>query len=809
MNAIDNDLRRLPTDVDGANSASAWRRLSRTTSTLELAAMAAAIRDRCFGNRLTYSRKVFIPLTQLCRDVCHYCTFAKAPRTLTSPYMGRDEVVAVARLGKEAGCKEALFTLGERPESRYRVAADWLSKNGYGSTIEYVAEMCRTVLEETGLLPHVNAGTMTDAEIELLRPVSASMGLMLETSAERLCERGMPHHGSPDKVPAVRLETLDRLGAHRVPTTSGILIGIGETEEERIDALLALKRLHDRHGHIQEIIVQNFKAKPDTRMASHPEPSHGELIRTIAFARLIFGDTASIQVPPNLSPDGLADLVDAGIDDLGGISPVTIDHVNPEAPWPHLDRMSAGLGQIGRTLTERLTVYPRHQAEPGRWLDRGVLTPVLRLGDAEGLGREDGWRAGESPTPPQAVLALISAPVSPSVTPSIGRIIDKAAGGLRLAVSEIEALFRVRGADMAFVCGAADRLRLEAVGDVVSYVVTRNINYTNVCTYGCRFCAFSKGKTNAGMRGTPYNISLDEVARRTREAWARGASEVCMQGGINPDYTGETYLSICRAVKADCPEMHIHAFSPLEVSQGARTLGIPVSEFLRMLKTEGLGSLPGTAAEILDDEVRAMLCPDKLSTDEWLAVIEAAHEAGLRTTATIMFGHVDRPIHWARHLAHIRALQDRTGGFTEFVPLPFVASEAPMFLKGQARPGPTFREAVLMHAVARIAFHTAIPNIQASWVKLGPEGTKVCLNAGVNDLGGTLMNESITRSAGAIHGEEISPRDLEALIVATGRVPRQRTTLYDTAAAERRLTSWEAADLTPVQNARFERSAPR
>jgi FO synthase len=590
------------------------------------------------------------------------------------------------------------------------------------------------------------------------------------------------------------------LGEASVPTTTGLLVGIGETEDERIAALVALRDLHRRYGHIQEIIIQNFRAKPGTRMAQSPEPPLDELLRAIALARLIFRDDVSIQVPPNLNPQHLCALVDAGIDDWGGISPVTRDFVNPEAPWPHIDALADQMAQIGHTLAPRLTVYPGFAAEPSTWLDRGLAAPVLHVSDAEGLARDCDWRSGSSAQPPAAIVAAVFNEARAEPSFEVARIVDKASEGSPLTAQELELLFRVRGADFSHVCQTADRLRRETVGDCVTYIVTRNINYTNVCTYGCGFCAFSKGRTHEALRGAPYTVNLEEIARRTTEAWGRGATEVCMQGGVHPDYTGQTYLDILKATKDAYPSMHVHAFSPLEVAQGARTLGLTVAEYLRMLKAEGLGSLPGTAAEILDDEVRRILCPDKLSTEEWLSIIETAHSVGLRTTATIMYGHVENPYHWARHIQLLRALQDRTGGFTEFVPLPFVAQEAPLFLKGRARPGPTFREAVLMHAVARIAFHTAIPNIQTSWVKLGAAGVGVCLAAGANDLGGTLMNESITRSAGATHGQEACPKTMENWIRQAGRHPQQRTTLYHPVHPARRAASLVADPLQPVQN---------
>ena len=751
---------------------------------------------RCgFGEQVSFSKKVFIPLTELCRDVCHYCTFAKTPKRLDTPYLDADEVVALARQGAEQGCKEALFTLGERPELRYRVAREALEAMGFASTLEYVAHVAGRVLRETGLLPHINAGTMSADEIALLRKVSASMGIMLESTSERLCGKGMPHYGSPDKEPAVRLETLEQAGRAGVPFTSGILIGIGETRRERLESLLALREIHQRHGHLQEVIVQNFRAKPGTQMAQAPEPSLDELLWTIAAARLIFGPSMSIQAPPNLSPGVLPALIGAGINDWGGVSPLTPDHVNPEAPWPHLDELAKQSADAGRHLVERLTIYPRYLREPQRWLDGAVTPAVLRLSDGAGLGREDDWRSGQSPRPPQHWQW---SPFDSPVSTQVQELVTRARRGERLNEQEIARLFTVRGGELAWLCRQADELRRETCGDAVSYVVNRNINYTNICTYSCSFCAFSKGKTDEDLRGRPYDLEHSEIARRVTEAWQRGATEVCLQGGIHPHYTGDTYLQIVRTVKEAEPRMHVHAFSPLEISHGAATLGLPLDAYLARLRDAGLDTLPGTAAEILDDEVRAVLCPDKLGTAEWLTVMRAAHSVGLRTTATIMFGHVEGYHHWARHLLAIRDLQAQTGGFTEFVPLPFVAHEAPLYRRGRARPGPSWREALLMHAIARLVLHPLITNIQASWVKLGPEGAADCLKAGVNDLGGSLMNESITRAAGAEHGQELDPAGMERLITALGREPRQRTTLYGDAPADQAVKSRVAQPLTEL-----------
>ncbi|MDN2567113.1 5-amino-6-(D-ribitylamino)uracil--L-tyrosine 4-hydroxyphenyl transferase CofH [Aquibium sp. A9E412] len=752
---------------------------------------AGTVRDARAGDRVTVSRKVFIPLTQLCRDVCHYCTFAQAPRNCREAFLKPDAVLEIARRGVAAGCDEALFTLGDKPELRYAVAREELKALGHATTADYLQAMAGMVLRETGLLPHINAGVMSEAEIRDLRAVSVSQGIMLETAAERLSQRGGPHFGSPDKQPAVRLAMIEAAGRAAVPFTSGILIGIGETRRERIEALLALRALHRRHGHIQEIIVQNFRAKPGTRMADAAEPGLADQVWTIAVARLIFGRETAIQSPPNLRAQDLGALIGAGIDDWGGVSPVTPDHVNPEAPWPELQRLADETANAGRTLVPRLAVYPDWLADAARWLAPEPRMAALRRQDGSGHAHESGWRVGrEQHAHPFPQAAAVAGPQA-----AIGRTIDRAAAGRALSEGEITALFEARGSAREAVVAAADAVRRERVGDTVGYVVTRNINYTNVCGYGCRFCAFSKGRTAEHLRGRPYDLELSEIARRVDEAWQRGGVEVCMQGGIHPDYTGETYLEICRTAKRAVPDIHVHAFSPLEVRHGADTLGLPVADFLQRLKEAGLGSLPGTAAEILDDEIRATLCAEKLSTAAWFEVVEAAHRAGLRTTATIMFGHVEGYAHWARHLTRIRAAQERTGGFTEFVPLPFVHMEAPIYLKGEARQGPSFREAVLMHAVARLALNPVIPNIQVSWVKMGEAGIAAALAAGANDLGGVLMDESISRAAGTEHGQEYAPQRMEAAIRRAGRIPRQRTTLYGTPPAVQTRRSHQAPPL--------------
>jgi FO synthase len=772
----------------------------------DLCAEALALRASGTGTLVTYSPKVFIPLTMLCRDVCHYCTFAKPPRRGQRAYLNAGDVLDIARAGAAAGCREALFTLGDKPELRYRVAREELAALGCSTTIEYLERTCRLVLDETGLLPHANPGVMTREELARLREVSVSQGIMLETISERLSERGGPHFGSPDKQPAARLETLRLAGELAIPFTTGILIGIGESREERIEALVAIRDLHERYGHIQEVIVQNFRAKPGTRMASAPEPSLDELLWTAAVARILLGSGMNIQVPPNLSYDEFARLLDAGINDWGGISPVTIDHVNPEAPWPEVERLARATGERGLDLAPRLAVYPEYVADVDRWCAPDVATAVRRSADATGLAREDDWSSGASTGVPRSYRSHNG---SSTTGPGVASALAKVREGVDLDENDVTALFAARGKSFDDVVRAADALRREVCGDTVSYVVTRNINYTNICYFRCGFCAFSKGKLAENLRGPAYLVPVDEVVRRSREAWERGAVEVCLQGGIHPSFTGDTYVEICEALTEELPGLHIHAFSALEVWQGAATLGVPLPEYLARLRSVGLSSLPGTAAEILDDEVRRVLCPDKVSTAQWLEVHDAAHRAGLRSTTTIMYGSVEGIRSWARHLLHLRDQQRRSGGFTEFVPLPFVHMEAPIYLKGLARPGPTFREAIVMHSVARLALHPEITNVQASWVKLGADGAKIALESGANDLGGTLMNESISRAAGASHGQEMPPEDMEAVIRAAGRTPRQRTTLYGTPDPDRTRASFSAAPLSQPLNPRVETGGMR
>ena len=755
--------------------------------TEELCRAARNVRDGAFGTRLTYSPKVFVPLTMLCRDRCGYCTFAKAPARVAAPYLSIDDVVGLARAGAMAGCHEALFTLGEAPEDRYVAAREWLAAHGYASTVDYLAAACKAVLEETGLLPHANAGALGDPELARLREVSASQGMMLESLATTLAA----HRGAPDKAPARRLATLEAAGRLAIPFTTGILVGIGESREDRLVALEAIRRSHERHGHVQEVIVQNFLPKPGTAMASHPPCAPEEHVWSIAAARLVLPPDVHVQAPPNLTDD-LAALVAAGIDDWGGVSPVTADHVNPERAWPALDALREATEREGHVLAARLTVYPERALDPERWLDPALRFAVLDASDAEGLAREDPWCSGGEAAPP---LLVQSQPATPAgggrsdlgpvrrgrghaTRGALGEVLEGVSRGHELGEDEIVTLFSARGPEVREVAEVADDLRRQAVGDDVTFVVNRNINYTNVCTFKCRFCAFSKGPLSLNLRGAPYLLDLEEITRRVVEAELEGATEVCLQGGIHPKFDGDYYVDVLHAVRAGSERIHIHGFTALEVTEGARRLGEPLADYLVRLREAGLKTLPGTAAEILDDEVRAELCPDKITTDEWLEAHRAAHGVGLRSNVTIMFGAVERPRSWARHILRTRQLQRETGGFTEFVPLPFVHMASPIYLQRRSRRGPTFREALLMHAVGRIAYRGLIDNVQVSWVKMGAAGARQVLLAGANDLGGTLMDENISRAAGASHGQRMGVAELEELVAPLGRRLVQRTTLY-------------------------------
>ncbi|HEY1331349.1 MAG TPA: bifunctional FO biosynthesis protein CofGH [Actinomycetota bacterium] len=777
----------------------------------ELLAIASGLRDLGHGRTITYSRKVFVPLTMLCRDHCHYCTFAKPPAKLDAPYLTPEEVVAIAEAGRARGCREALFTLGDRPEDRYPQARRWLEDRGYHSTLDYVRAVAIRVIEETGLLPHLNPGVMSWEDMARLKHVSASMGLMLETSSARLSDRGGPHFGSPDKLPAVRLRTIEDAGRLSIPFTTGILVGIGETLHERAESLLAIRELHRKYGHVQEVIVQNFRAKPGTAMHRSPEPGAGEYLATIAVARVLFGPHAGVQAPPNLSDDDYPALLDAGINDWGGVSPVTPDHVNPEKAWPRLADLERRTHEKGFELRQRLTIYPRFALRPDPWLAGKMQEPVRRLMGPDGLAGDRvpepvpwqdppvRWKPREIALTftkgPAAGLREDAAEVYGSfeaievtrdwqrrdraperLAADVRAALAKASAGRggELTDAEALALFEAEGDALEALCDTADELRRRAVGDDVTYVVNRNINFTNVCYTGCRFCAFAQREVDPES----YTLSLDEVADRAEEAWGYGATEVCVQGGLHPSLPGEFYFSILDAIRERVPGMHIHAFSPMEVLNGSARLGISFREFLEECRRRGQGSMPGTAAEILDDEVRWVLTRGKLPADTWEEIVRTAHAVGTPSSSTIMYGHVDAPPHWVAHIRRLRRIQDDTGGFTEFVPLPFVYQNAPIYLAGKARPGPSLDDNRRMHAVARVMLDGRIANVQVSWVKMGMEYCKAILRGGANDFGGTLMEETISRMAGAEWGIRKEPQEFVDAILDIGRTPAERTTLY-------------------------------
>ena len=758
---------------------------------------AAKKRDSIFGKRITYSPKVFIPLTHLCRDKCGYCTFAQPPARVAEPFLTPDQVLNIAFQGAKSGCHEALFTLGEKPELRYPSALKWLKDHGYHSTIHYLYEMAKLVVEETGLLPHANAGAISEEELSMLREVSPSQGMMLESLNPNLdC-----HQGSPDKEPRRRVETLRAAGELKIPFTTGLLIGIGESRQDRIDAIEAIANIHHEFGHIQEVIIQNFLPKDGTSMHRSKPCPDDEYLEAIALARLILPNEVHLQAPPNLSDD-FGVLLSAGIDDWGGISPITADHVNPERPWPALEKISKVSEGLGYFIAPRLTVYPEYASNPKVWIDSKLQFSVLDRSDSEWLGRDDPgaifpekiefitnvddgaevaqvgqdstqWYSGSSTVPANLLLT------EPKASTEIDEVIQGVLMGQDVELPEIITLLRARGGQLRSVINLADELRREVNGDEVTYVSNCNINYTNVCTFKCRFCGFSKGPLSLNLRGKPYLHTLEEIIARASEATANGATEVCLQGGIHPDFDGNYYIDMCQALHDELPDLHIHGFTALEVTEGAKRLGEPLESYLQRAVSAGLKSLPGTAAEILDDSVRETLCPDKINTEEWLEAHRIAHKVGLRSNVTMMFGSVEEPIHWAKHLLKTRALQKETGGFTEFVGLPFVHMASPIYLRKGARRGPTFRETLLVHAVARIAYHGYIDNIQASWVKIGLEGMSQMLQAGVNDVGGTLNGENISRAAGARHGQAVNTDDFHLLCEPLNRTLKQRSTLYE------------------------------
>jgi FO synthase len=779
-----------------------------------LMSVATRLRGLGHGDTVTYSRKVFVPLTMLCRDHCHYCTFAKPPAKLDSPFLTPEEVVAIAEAGRGLGCKEALFTLGDRPEERYPVAREWLAARGYGSTLDYLRAVAIRVIEETGLLPHLNPGVMSYEEMARLKHVAPSMGLMLETSSDRLSHRGGPHFGSPDKVPAVRLRTIEDAGRLAIPFTTGILVGIGETRRERAESLFAIREIHRKYRHVQEVIVQNFRAKPGTAMHDAPEPDDEEFLAAVATARVVLGPRMSVQAPPNLSdPAQQLRLLDAGISDWGGVSPLTPDHVNPERPWPEIVSLAARTAERGLVLRERLTVYPEFALRPDPFLSGKMQVPVAALMGEDGLAREFAvpepvpWQDPDVEWKPRTTALTFAkdagAGVREDAVAVYGELetleneVTRAWASIRIAPERLDAeikaalrkaehhepvnddealaLFRAEGDALEALASVADGLRAEAVGDQITYVVNRNINFTNVCYVGCRFCAFAQREVDPES----YTLTLQEVADRVREASDAGATEICMQGGIHPDLPGTFYFDLLDAVKDVAPAIHIHAFSPMEVLNGATKLGVSFREFLEECRSHGLGTIPGTAAEILDDDVRWVLTKGKLPSDTWEEIVRTAHAVGIRSSSTIMYGHVDAPPHWVFHIRRLGRIQAETGGFTEFVPLSFVHQNAPIYLAGRARPGATFEDSRRMHAVARILLDGLIRNIQVSWVKLGLDASRIILNGGANDFGGTLMEESISRMAGAEWGIRMEPREFDDAIRSIGRIPSERTTTYE------------------------------
>jgi FO synthase len=787
---------------------------ARGTALEDLCEIASALRDLGHGRTITYSRKVFIPLTMLCRDHCHYCTFAKPPARLDKPFLTPDEVVAIAEAGQRQECKEVLFTLGERPEERYPIARQWLAERGYHSTLDYLRAVSIKVIEETGLLPHLNPGVMTWEDMARLKHVSVSMGLMLETSSERLSRKGGPHFGSPDKVPDVRLRTIEAAGRLSIPFTTGILVGIGENPRERAASLFAIRALHQKYRHIQEVIVQNFKAKPGTAMRQAPEPSEEEFLATVAAARVVFGPYVNVQAPPNLSEPHYPRLTDAGINDWGGVSPVTIDHVNPEAPWPKFGDLERRTAEKGYTLRERLAIYPEYALKPDPWIAGKMQEPIRKLAGPDGLAApgikpeptpwqdpkvrwkprttaltfakgpgtglrvdaQDVYGSFDSILVTQDWVERVRRPPERLAT-EIKRALSKAADGRPDDVSDQEALalFEAEGEALEALARVADDLRREVVGDDITYVINRNINFTNVCYTGCRFCAFAQREVDSQS----YTLSLEEVADRAQEAWDYGATEVCIQGGLHPSLPGDFYFRILDVIKAQIPDIHIHAFSPMEVLNGSTRLGISFREFLEECKRRGLGTIPGTAAEILDDEVRWVLTKGKLPADTWEEIVKTAHSLEIRSSSTLMYGHVDAPPHWVAHIRRLARIQDETSGFTEFVPLPFVWQNSPIYLAGKARPGPTLEENRRMHAIGRILLHGRIPSVQVSWVKMGMDYCKLILRGGANDFGGTLMEETISRMAGAEWGIRKEPEEFIEAIQEIGRIPAERTTTYE------------------------------
>jgi FO synthase len=724
--------------------------------------------------RVTFSRNYTLSLSRTCRCVCKYCSFATRKAHLYSP----EEVEAKLEEAARRNAKELLVLTGERPEVNAQVA-ERLSAYGHQDFVSYVAWACERALER-GLLPHTNLGALGRDDLARLREVTASQGLMLESISERLMET--VHAGSPTKHPAVRMETIDAAGELRIPFTTGILVGIGETEEERVASLEALAGSHGRHGHIQEVILQNYVPHPryygqevaeiaddaakrrwsSGVAAPGEEPPMPEwatpitvrdMKRLVAETRRLLPDVG-IQIPPNLA-DWWDELVEVGATDLGGLS-ANGDHISPEHAFPSPHEVRKRLAPQGYALTERLCVYPQYL--DAEWMDQGVLD-VVKLKYWSFIPRRGSGRREERT-------------IDPGLAPAA---IERALADDPLTEAELTALFAERRPEVIEdMRVAADSLRSELAGDTATFVVNRNVNFTNVCVVGCAFCGFGQGKRSPDA----YEVSEDEFQRRIAEALDFGATEICMQGGIHPDYELADYGRWLALAKEAGPQLHLHAYSPMEVHYMCERSGRSPDQVFEYLCEQGLGSTPGTAAEVLDDGVRARISPNKLPVARWVEIIEASHRAGLRSTSTVMFGHIEEPWELARHMRVIRELQERTGGITEFVPLSFIPFHT---MLGRTHGIEEIsREENLKHTAAfRLALGRSIKNLQASWVKMGIDAATESLRWGVNDLGGTLMEESISRMAGSQHGDRLDPEDLIGAARAAGRMPAQRTTLYE------------------------------
>jgi FO synthase len=733
--------------------------------------------------RVTFSRNYTLSLSRTCRCYCKYCAFATHRAHLYAP----DEVEQRLDDAARRGVKELLVLTGEKPEVNPEVRRR-LDEYGHATFTDYAAWACERALER-GMLPHTNLGVLSVDELARLREVTASQGLMLESIAERLMET--VHAGSPTKHPARRLETIRAAGELRIPFTSGVLVGIGETVEERIASLEALADVHREHGHLQEVILQNFVPHPRyygaepaeiADAAQRTEHANGaggngaarngngaapdelplpdwatpisldDMRQLVRECRRLMPDVG-VQIPPNLS-DWWLPLVDEGATDLGGLS-ANGDHISPEHPFPSPHRMRKALSPRGYALTERLCVYPQYM-DPA-WLEQSVLD-VIKVRYWSFIPRRGSGRREERT-------------VRRDLVPNA---IEKGRDGAELSEDELTALFsETRPEAIEDMRHAADELRAELAGDTVTFVVNRNINVSNVCVVGCAFCGFGQGRRSPDA----YEHSREEFVGRVKEAVDFGVSEICMQSGIHPDWTLETYESWLRLAKEIAPEVHLHAYSPMEVEYMCETSGLPPVEVFHRLRDAGLGSTPGTAAEVLDDGVRERISPNKLPVRRWVEIIEASHEAGLRSTSTVMFGHIEEPWELARHMRVIRELQERTGGITEFVPLSFIPFHT---LLGRTHGIEEIsREENLKHtAVFRLALGHTVRNLQASWVKMGLDAATEALRWGVNDLGGTLMEESISRMAGAEHGTLLTPEQLIGAAHRAGRPAAQRDTLY-------------------------------